>query len=247
MNYFNIRKQKYKAQWLFAGNFGNLHKKDVLVDIKLILTYEPALPIEATATEVKKHFHGLQVTHLPVLKNKQFAGCISLEDSQTIEEDKNLSDYLYLLSKIAIADNASWMDILQEFSRNDTNMLPVLDLNHNYLGYLELEDFIHALGRMPFLNEPGATLVIETASHHYSTSEVSQIVESNNGKIMGLFVTALNDNQIECTIKLNSNSINEITQTFRRYGYEIKSEHIEDTYVEGLKERSKYLTKFLNI
>lgn len=217
------------------------------MDIKLILTYEPALQIQATATEVKERFHELQVTHLPVQENEQFVGCISLEDSQTIEQGKTLSDYQYLLSRIAISDNANWMDILQEFGRNDTNILPALDLEGKYLGFLELEDFINSLGKMPFLNEPGAILVIETASHHYSASQVSQIVESNNGKIMGMFVTALNENQIECTIKLNSNSINEITQTFRRYGYEIKSEHIEDTYVEGLKERSKYLTKFLNI
>lgn len=217
------------------------------MDIKLIVTYEPTLQIQATATEVKEHFHGLQVTHLPVLENEQLIGCISSEDSQTLEQGKTLSDYKYLLSRIAIAENASWMDILQEFGRNDTNILPVLDIEHKYLGFLELEDFIHTLGRTPFLSEPGAILVVETASHHYSASQVSQIVESNNGKIMGMFVTALNDNLIECTIKLNSNSINEITQTFRRYGYEIKSEHIEDSYVEGLKERSKYLTKFLNI
>lgn len=217
------------------------------MDIKLILTYEPALQIQATATEVKERFHELQVTHLPVLKNEQFIGSISREDSQRLEQGEKLSDYQYLLSRIAISENASWMDILQEFGRNDTNLLPVLDIEHKYLGFLELEDFIHTLGRTPFLNEPGAILVIETASHHYSASQISQIVESNNGKIMGMFVTALNENLIECTIKLNSNNINEIAQTFRRYGYEIKSEHIEDSYVEGLKERSKYLTKFLNI
>lgn len=217
------------------------------MDIKQILTYEPALDLQATTTEVKERFHKLQVTHLPVTQEDQFLGCIGIEDSDNLEHGKTLSDYQYLLSRMAISDNTNWIDALQSFSRHDANMLPVLDLDGKYLGYLEMEDFIHLLGKTPFLEEPGAVLVIETASHHYSSSQVSQIVESNNGKIMGLFITALTNNTVECTVKLNSNSINEIAQTFRRYGYQIISEHLEDSYVEGLKERSKYLKKFLNI
>ena len=42
-------------------------------------------------------------------------------------------------------------------------------------------------------------------------------------------------------------AINEIIQTFRRYNYEIISEHQEDAYIENLKERSDYLDKYLNI
>jgi len=217
------------------------------VDINQILTYETALDLQATATDVKEHFHLLQVTHLPIVQDNQFLGCISLNDSDGLEQGKTLSDYQYLFNRMAISNNTNWIDALQEFSRHQANMLPVLDSEGKYLGYLELEAFIHLLGRTPFLNEPGAVLVLETAIHHYSSSQISQIIESNNGKIMGLFVTGLSDSSIECTVKLNSNKINEIVQTFRRYGYNILSEHVEDSYVKGLKERSKYLKKFLNI
>lgn len=124
---------------------------------------------------------------------------------------------------------------------------PCTQSGKKYLGFLELKDFLHTLGKMPFLNDSGAVLVIETARHHYSPSQISQIIESNNGKILGLFLTSTTENTIECTIKLNSSSLNDTVQAFRRYGYTIKSEHIEDSYVQGLKERSKYLKKFLNI
>jgi hypothetical protein len=39
--------------------------------------------------------------------------------------------------------------------------------------------------------------------------------------------------------------MNEIIQTFRRYNYEIISEHQEDNYINNLKERSDYLTNTL--
>jgi hypothetical protein len=48
-------------------------------------------------------------------------------------------------------------------------------------------------------------------------------------------------------VKITLGSINEIIQTFRRYNYEIVSEHQEDDYLNNLKERSEYLNKYLNM
>ena len=42
-------------------------------------------------------------------------------------------------------------------------------------------------------------------------------------------------------------AMNEIIQTFRRYNFEIISEHQEDLYINNLKERSDYLNKYLSI
>ena len=41
--------------------------------------------------------------------------------------------------------------------------------------------------------------------------------------------------------------MNSIAQTFRRYGYNVVSEHEEDKMNDELKERSDYLNKYLNI
>jgi hypothetical protein len=51
----------------------------------------------------------------------------------------------------------------------------------------------------------------------------------------------------EITLKITLGAMNEIIQTFRRYNYEIISEHQEDNYINNLKERSDYLDKYLNI
>ena len=78
-------------------------------------------------------------------------------------------------------------------------------------------------------------------------SQVTQIVESNNAKLLGLFISKTEANFIEVTLKVSDSSLNEIIQTFRRYEYEIISEHQEDSYLKNLKERSDYLDKYLNI
>src|SRR5690625_7211076 len=123
----------------------------------------------------------------------------------SLEHGKTLNYYQYLYNRMAVTANTNWIDALQEFSRHNANMLPVLDSDGIYIGYLELEEFIHLLGRTPFLNEPGAVLVLETAIHNYSSSQISIIIETNNGKIMSIFITSLTNNKIEYKHKLNTN------------------------------------------
>jgi N-acetyl-anhydromuramyl-L-alanine amidase AmpD len=76
---------------------------------------------------------------------------------------------------------------------------------------------------------------------------VAQIVESNGGRLLGSFLSNSTTQMVQITLKIASGSVNEIIQTFRRYGYAILSENQEDTYLENLKERSDYLDKYLNI
>ena len=81
----------------------------------------------------------------------------------------------------------------------------------------------------------------------YSFSEISQIVESNNAKILGAFISKMENDLVSVTIKIGNASLNDVMQTFRRYSYNIISGHEDDTYIKGLKERSQYLDKYLNM
>jgi hypothetical protein len=77
-------------------------------------------------------------------------------------------------------------------------------------------------------------------------SQITQIVESNNGKLLGLFISESDVNSIEVTMKISLGAINEISN-LSEYNYEIISEHQEDNYINSLKERSDYLDKYLNV
>jgi Mg/Co/Ni transporter MgtE len=140
-----------------------------------------------------------------------------------------------------------WLDVLEVFAKNHTNLVPVLDENNAYVGYYEIEDIIKFFHETPFLKEQGGILVVQKGILEYSMSQITQIVESNNGKLLGLFVSEANTESVQITIKISLGAMNDIIQTFRRYNYEIISEHQEDNYINNLKERSDYLDKYLNI
>jgi hypothetical protein len=62
-----------------------------------------------------------------------------------------------------------------------------------------------------------------------------------------MYLNYLSKDTVEITVKVEHQNINEILQTFRRYDYQIVSEHPEDFFAEDLKEHSDYLNKYLNI
>ena len=99
----------------------------------------------------------------------------------------------------------------------------------------------------PFLSEPGNILIVEKGILDYSFSEITQIIESNDAKILGLFISKMENDVAQITIKIGDSNINNIVQTFRRYSYNIVSEHQEDTFLTNMKERTQYLKKYLDI
>ena len=161
--------------------------------------------------------------------------------------DKKVADYRFTLEPFFARTTMIWLDVLEVFAKNHTNLVPVLDENNQYKGYYEIEDIIKFFHETPFLKEQGGIIIVQKGILDYSMSQVAQIVESNNGKLLGLFVSEANTENVQITIKISLGGMNDIIQTFRRYNYEIISEHQEDNYINNLKERSDYLDKYLNI
>ncbi|MDO5979477.1 acetoin utilization protein acuB [Flavivirga spongiicola] len=207
-------------------------------------------PLNSTSkiSELQLLFNQLTYSHIPIKdENGIFLGTFFETDAHCFEGDKLVSEYLYSIEDFFVRDSTLWLDVLEAFAQNSANIMPVLDKKNNYLGYYELNDIISLFNESPFFFEAGGVLVVEKGINDYSFSEISQIVESNNGKLLGAFVSKVKNDVVQVTIKIGSTGLNEIIQTFRRYSYNIVSGHEEDSYIESLKDRSDYLNKYLNM
>lgn len=215
-------------------------------NLYIVNDIEP-LKTSSTVEDAQLLFNEMTYTYFPVIKDGIYQGCISETDIRCFEIDKTLDAYQYALEGFYARKNDNWLDILESFAQNRTNIMPVLDDNNKYIGFFELRDIINLFNETPFLSEPGNILIVEKGILDYSFSEISQIVESNNAKILGLFISTLQNDVAQITLKINDSDINNIVQTFRRYSYNIVSKHHEDSFLTNLKERSEYLEKYLNI
>jgi len=214
---------------------------------QLIINDIEAFNISSEIKEVQAVFNQLTYTHIPVKKEDKYVGCISETDAYCFESNKLLSDFQYALEPFFVLETTNWLDILEAFALNHCNIIPVLDANNKYLGYYELGDIMNLFNDTPFLNEAGGIIVVEKGIHDYSFSEICQIVESNDAKVLGVFVSKIENDILQATIKIGYTGMNAIVQTFRRYNYNVISSHEEDKFIDDLKERSNYLDKYLNM
>lgn len=192
---------------------------------------------------IRKH----KWSYLPVINNQYFVGNFSAEDIHCLADDDLIENHLDILSSFHLDENFTLLEAIEMMLKNESDISVIIDQNRRYLGYTTRNDVLEQLTEMPFVREEGSMLVIEKDIYDYSFSQISQIVESNGGKILGIIATQISGNNIRITLKIVGFQINEIIQTFRRYNYDVISEHREDKFLNELKDRSEYLDKYLNI
>jgi CBS domain-containing protein len=196
---------------------------------------------------VQDFFEEMNYSHFPVTDQENYVGNLNAEDALSFDASKSVADYQYVLESFFANTTMSWFEILEIATKNQANVVPVLNEQNAYVGYYELDDILLFFQDTPLIKDPGPILVVQKGIQDYSLGQIAQIVESNNGKLLGAFVSATVDSKIEITLKLALGPLNEIIQTFRRYNYEIVSHHQDDQYMTNLKERSDYLDKYLNL
>ena len=202
---------------------------------------------DTKVADVLEIFNEFPYSHLPVMQEETYMGCVPVADARVFEPQNKMEEYQYALEGFFVRDTDNWIDVLHNFSKNDSNIMPVLDTRNEFLGYLELQDIMNLFTESPFLNSPGGILIVEKATKDYSFSEICQIVESNGTNVLGAFISGTDNERTQITIKTGTTPFNAIFQTFRRYGYEVVSQNEEDSFSSNLQDRSRYLDKYLNI
>jgi CBS domain-containing protein len=206
------------------------------------------LRLNNSVKKAKNLFDTFLVTHLAVVEKKVMLGCFSRDDFESIENDASeLVQHRHLLNSFFTDEKTSAVALLKIFSEHDTTIVPVLNTAKEYIGYYELSDVLEAFCTQPFLLEKSETLIIENSESTYSMSEIAQIVESNNGKLLGMFISKKEQDLVQITLKISVEDLQEIMHTCRRYNYTIISMHENDLYEEDLKSRADYLQKYLEI
>lgn len=197
--------------------------------------------------DIQELFNQLTYSHVPVERDGIYLGSISENDVRCFDPEKTIEDYQYSLEGFYVREEDNWLEVLKTFAQNQTNLLPVLDEDNRYTGYVELHDIMNIFTESPFLNGPGGILIVEKGYKDYSFSEISQIAESNGTHVYGAFISKLENDVAQVTLKIGQASLNTVLQAYRRYGYNVISHHQEDTFNSNLQDRSKYLDKYLNV
>lgn len=194
-----------------------------------------------TAAEIAAEFG---YSHIFIKKKGAFVGALSqsfLEDSP----EGTLGSLELHFERFAISEDGNMLDTIKLFHIFNANVLPVIDKNEKYLGYLSCEDVFGEFSKYPLFSENGAVLTVQVTGMHYSLTEIAQIAERSNAKIYGCFVSAVGEDSVNITLKISSENLSSIDETFERYGYTVVSKHYGDEKEELLKDRFGFFQKYL--
>jgi acetoin utilization protein AcuB len=190
-----------------------------------------------------------RVSHLPIVNDLEYLGLISDRDICILNNfEEAVGNHSLTLSRPHVLDNQHVYDVIKMFSTLKLTVLPVLDDDNHYLGIINLTSMIHLFSEIFAIDNPGGIIVLEINEKDYLLTEIAQIVESNDAKILNLYITSLPDSgKMEVTLKVNKIDIGPILQTFSRYNYTVNASYFEDTYSEGLQERFDSFMNYLNV
>ena len=73
-------------------------------------------------------------SHFPVEENGVYLGNISLEAIEAFDGSQKLKDCHFDLEHFFVKNTTIWTDVFEVFSKNETNIIPVLDQKDTFLG-----------------------------------------------------------------------------------------------------------------
>ena len=192
----------------------------------------------------------LRLNELPVVENGVYAGLLRhdhfLEESP---QDSPISNFPLVDKKCFVFENQHFYDVIKVASDFHVLSVPVLDLESNYSGIITVEDTVTAFAQTATIQSQGAILVLSLRQIDYSLAEISRLVESDGGKILGSSVSndGSDPTKIKLTLKINKTDLSRIIATLERFGYVITASFQETELISNDKERLDILMRYLDI
>ncbi|MGF1586768.1 MAG: CBS domain-containing protein [Bacteroidales bacterium] len=221
-----------------------------MLAIDLVSDVIPALRTSDTGARALSWMEIFRISHLPIVDNQEFLGLISDTDIYDLGlMDEPIGNYKLSLFSPFVSANQHIYEVIEIASRLKLTVIPVLDENKNYKGLIGQSDLLAQMAALAAVSDPGGIIVLEMNQHDYSLSQIAQIIESNNSKVLSLYIRNAGDSTtMEVTIKISSTDMSSIINTFDRYNYHIKATFMDDNNLNSFYEnRYEQFMRYLNI
>ncbi len=218
--------------------------KDLISDVI------PALRTSDSGQKALYWMDIFRISHLPIVNNEDFLGLISDKDIYDLNmADEPIGNHSLSLFSPYVTLDQHIFEVIELTSRLNLSVVPVLDHNNHYQGLITMNHLVHYFGELSALKQPGGIIVLEINANDYSLTEIAQIVESNDAKILSLYINSYsNSMKMEVSIKISRKELTSIIQTFNRYNYIVKASFMDENDLDSLYEnRYEQFMKYLSI
>ncbi|TKC05673.1 CBS domain-containing protein [Pedobacter polaris] len=216
---------------------------------ELISNVIPPLKTSDTVQKALERMSEFKLYHLPIVNETQFLGLVSEDELIEIREQETPigSLSLTILNPFVFQD-AHIYDVIRLFNLMQLSLVPVLDLNKNYLGVVSINNLLAYTADTYAVKEPGGIIVLEINNRNNSLAHMAQIVEADNAQILSSYVSSFPDStRLEITLKINKTELSGIIASFERYNYEVKAVFNNTQNDDGSTDRFNSFMNYLNV
>jgi len=221
-----------------------------MISRQLMTSAIPSLKVAETGSDALYYMDEYRVSFLPVLDGPLYLGLISeSEIFKLADPDAPLAEQKVTYKMVYINESQHIFEVIKIMTSEKISILPVLDENKLFLGCITVNSLVENFGKLTAMYNPGAIIILELNQNDYVLSQIAQIVESQDIKILSLYVSSdIDSTKMEVTIKLNKYEIQSLVKALTRYDYTIKATFLEDKkMVDDLLDRYNALMNYLNI
>ncbi|MBL0046588.1 MAG: CBS domain-containing protein [Bacteroidetes bacterium] len=220
-----------------------------MLALELMTDDIPPLKTSDTGVKALAWMDELRVSHLPIVNNVAFLGLISENDILDLNAPNDpIGNHTLSLVRPFVYSHQHFYEVLRMLSQHKLSLIPVLDEQEHFLGSIKLSTLLEKFADMASLKEPGGVIVLELNTNDYYLAEIAKIVESNDAKILSLYISSPTDStKLEVTLKINRADLSSILQTFYRFNYSVKNTIHESEGDTEMKDRFDSFLSYLNV
>ncbi len=220
-----------------------------MLAIDLINDEIPPLKTSDLGVKALNWMDEFKVTHLPIVKKNEYLGIISEDEIIDLNSpDTNLGEIKISLIRPFVTTNQHIYDVIKIITEFKVSVIAVLDDQQRYKGLIAAHMLVPAFSQLTAVKEPGGIIILELNINDYSLTQIAQIVEGNEAKILSCYVTPHKDStKIEVTLKLNKEDLSAILQTFYRYNYTVKASFHQSEYDDDMKRKFESFMNYIRI
>ncbi len=216
----------------------------------LISEIIPSLKTSDTGQTALNWMEIFRISHLPIVNNQDFLGLISDTDIYDMNQpEEPIGNHELTLLKPFVTDNQHLFEVIGLAAQLKLSVVPVLDNHGHYKGVITTNDLIRHIAGISSMDQPGGIIVLEMIERDYSLTQISQIIESNNIKVLSMYITSPKEStRLQVTLKVNTTDLLALIRTFERYNYDVKTWVTTNDSIERFySERFDLLMKYLNM
>lgn len=208
----------------------------------------PVVKSTSPGIEVLNLMEEFRVDHLPIVNEEEFLGLISSEELYNMEDlEAPVGSLSLSMPHMYIYGHQPIYDAIRMMHVHHLSVLPVINEAGHYEGTVLLSGLLTHFASLTAATEPGAIIVLEVNTNDYALSEIARIVESDDAKVLSLYIRTLPDStRMEITLKVNKMKIPGMLQTFHRYNYLVTASFSEGETADDLRDRYNLLMYYLN-